>query len=124
MRSEYKVVPAPHRHRRIKGVKGVESRFAMTVEELINENATEGWEYVRADRLPCEHRSWLRRRVEEHTLLIFRRTREDEPRQVLAAAPAAPSPRLASSAERALGRRVAMPHLRAPAAQRDEPPVE
>ena len=114
-RYEYKVVPAPHRFRRIKGVRGPEARFAMTVEELINETAGDGWDYVRADTMPCEHRGWLRRRVEEHTVLIFRREHEMMP-QVKAAEP--PRPRLASAAERAVGRRVPPPTLR-PA---EEPP--
>ena len=113
-RFEYKVVTAPRTGRRIKGVRGVEARFAMTVEEVINDSASDGWEYVRTETLPCEHRGWLRRRVEDHTVLIFRRSREVEPRHVFpsAAEHEPPTPRLSAAAERAAGRRVKVPNLR------------
>ncbi|WP_410918203.1 DUF4177 domain-containing protein [Rhodosalinus sp.] len=71
---EYKVVPAPRRAERIKGVPAPEMRFAMSVEKLMNTYAAEGWEYVRADTLPSEERRGLGgRHTEQRTLLVFRR---------------------------------------------------
>jgi hypothetical protein len=71
---EYKVVPAPRRAEKIKGVPAPEMRFAMSVEKLMNTYAAEGWEYVRADTLPSEERKGLAgRRTEQRTLLVFRR---------------------------------------------------
>jgi hypothetical protein len=71
---EYKVVPAPQRAEKIKGVSAPEMRFAMSVEKLMNTYAAEGWEYVRADTLPSEERKGLAgRRTEQRTLLVFRR---------------------------------------------------
>ncbi|HBZ42997.1 MAG TPA: DUF4177 domain-containing protein [Maritimibacter sp.] len=73
-RYEYKVVPAPRKGKRAKGVKGLEARFAHTLSEALNELAIEGWEYLRADTLPVEERSGL---TSKHTsfqsLLVFRR---------------------------------------------------
>ena len=72
---EYRVVPAPKRGTKARGVKSNEDRFALTLETLMNELGAEGWEYVRADTLPSEERSGLTSRttVYQH-LLVFRRT--------------------------------------------------
>ena len=72
-RYEYKVVPAPKRPTRIRGVKGDEARFAFTIEEVINTSAADGWEFLRAETLPCQHGGWFRRHVDTQTLLVFRR---------------------------------------------------
>ncbi len=77
VRYEYKVEPAPRRPQRVRGVKGDEARFAFTIEETINLAAAEGWEYVRSETLPCEHRGWFRRSTDEQTVLIFRRGKAD-----------------------------------------------
>ena len=74
MRYEYKVVPAPRRGQRAKGVKGSEARFAHAMQSLMNELAAEGWEYLRADTLPSEERQGLRgRSTSWQNMLIFRR---------------------------------------------------
>lgn len=71
---EYKVVPAPARAEKIKGVSAPEMRFAMSIEKLINHHAAEGWEYLRAETLPSEERRGLAgRTTQQRTLLVFRR---------------------------------------------------
>ena len=72
---EYKVVPAPRRGEKARGVKRTEDRFARTLAEAINELAAEGWEYQRAETLPCEERTGLTGRVTNgfQSVLIFRR---------------------------------------------------
>ena len=71
---EYKVMLAPNRGVKAKGVKGTSARFAHGLELLMNEAADEGWEYLRADVLPCEERQGLRGRVEvDQHVLVFRR---------------------------------------------------
>lgn len=71
---EYKVVPAPMRGRKASGVKTPEGRFALGVEDVLNEMARDGWSYLRSDILPSEERQGL---TSSHTvyrsLLIFRR---------------------------------------------------
>lgn len=71
---EYKVVPAPVRGQKARGVKQPEARFALTVETVLNEMAAEGWEFVRAEMLPSEERSGLSKTVTTwRNLLVFRR---------------------------------------------------
>ena len=72
---EYKVIPAPNRSKRVKGVKGSAGRFAAVLSEAMNEQATEGWEYLRSDSLPGEEKpNFFKSRVETYqTVLIFRR---------------------------------------------------
>ena len=71
---EYKVVPAPHRGVRAKGVKGNEARFALSLGNAMNAQAAEGWEYVRAETLPCEERSGLTGKTTTFmNMLVFRR---------------------------------------------------
>ncbi len=123
-RYEYKVVPAPRRPAKLRGVRGDEARFAFTIEEAINVSAAEGWEYVRSDTLPCEHRGWFSRKVEEHSVLIFRRGRSGIEEDV----PAVPSMRAASeprlAADRSSVRRAGFASLRAapPLTERDGEP--
>jgi len=72
---EYKVVPAPRRGSRVKGVKGPAGRFANALESLINELAATGWEYIRAESLPVDERQGLTMRKTEsyQNVLIFRK---------------------------------------------------
>ena len=71
---EYKVIPAPIRGKKAPGVKGPGPRFALALEDLINELAAEGWEYQRSDILPSEERQGL---TSSHTVyrsvMVFRR---------------------------------------------------
>jgi hypothetical protein len=75
---EYKVVPAPVRGLKAKGVKGVEARFAHALESAMNALAAEGWHYLRAETLPCEERiSLMRRSTRDQHVLVFRRARAE-----------------------------------------------
>jgi hypothetical protein len=73
---EYKVVPAPRTAIKEKGAKTTDARFAVTLTRLMNELGAEGWEYQRAESLPCDERRGLTGRVEttQH-VLVFRRER-------------------------------------------------
>jgi hypothetical protein len=75
---DYKVVPAPRRAKKVKGIRAPEELFALTLTEAINEVARQGWEYVRAEHLPAEaSRGWFRSAAHaEQTVLVFRRPRE------------------------------------------------
>lgn len=85
---EYKVVPAPSRGEKAKGIKGAEERFAHSIEMLMNEMAARGWEYQRAETLPSEERSGLTSsQTVWRNLLVFRRTLEAEKAPVLAPDP-------------------------------------
>lgn len=71
---EYKVVPAPEKGRKGKGLKGPRERFANALESVMNELGAEGWEYIRADTLPCEERSGLTGSTTTYqNMLVFRR---------------------------------------------------
>ena len=75
---EYKVVPAPRRAKRVRGVKGAEELFALTLTDAINEVARQCWEYVRAEHLSAEAPGgWFRGGTSgEQAVLVFRRDRE------------------------------------------------
>ncbi len=73
-RFEYKVVPAPARGEKARGLKSTGERFAHAVAQVMNHLAADGWEYLRADTLPCVERSGLTGRMTAfHHLLVFRR---------------------------------------------------
>ncbi|OLS52467.1 hypothetical protein BV392_10950 [Rhodovulum sulfidophilum] len=77
---EYRVLPAPERGRRGRGLKGPAERFAHALEETMNEMAAEGWTYLRAESLPSEDRQGLfgGRSRALRNVLVFRRAREVE----------------------------------------------
>lgn len=72
---EYRVIPAPRRGLKAKGVRSPEDRFARAIEAEMNRMAAEGWEFVRSDTLPCEQKAgWFSRPVTVfQTLLVFSR---------------------------------------------------
>jgi len=78
IRYEYKVRPAPTKGRKVKGLKTPEARFAHTIEDAINVQGAEGWEYLRTDILPSEERQGL---TSSHTVyrtvMVFRRLIEE-----------------------------------------------
>lgn len=78
MNWEYRVVPAPERAGRQRGVRGAEAKFARTIEDVINHMAASGWEYCRAEMLPENAR---RRGTTYHNLLIFRRDPANAPEE-------------------------------------------
>jgi hypothetical protein len=71
---EYKVVPAPERAPKVRGLKGA-SKFAHALQEIMNTLAQEGWEYQRADSLPDEEKKGLMggRETVTRNVLVFRR---------------------------------------------------
>ncbi|MGD1882461.1 MAG: hypothetical protein ACFB11_09085 [Paracoccaceae bacterium] len=78
---EYKVVPAPNKGIKAKGVKTGEERFALAIQELVNEMSAEGWEYQRAETLPSIERAGLTGSTTEwRNLLIFRRLKPAQQR--------------------------------------------
>ncbi len=78
-RYEYKVVPAPTKGLKGKGVKGPEAKFAHAVQELMNGLSGYGWEYQRAETLPSVERAGLTGSTTEwRNVLVFRRLREGE----------------------------------------------
>ena len=75
---EYKVVPAPTRGLKAKGVKGTPARFANALETVMNELGADGWEYQRTDTLPVEERQGLTGKTSSfQNMLVFRRTIEE-----------------------------------------------
>lgn len=73
-RYEFKVIPAPRRGEKARGVKTSEDRFALALTNLMNELGAEGWDYVRADSLPCEERSgFTGTKTTFQNVLVFRR---------------------------------------------------
>lgn len=78
-RFEYKVVPAPKRGEKARGVKTTEDRFALALAQTMNALGTDGWEYLRADTLPCDERVGLTgSRTTYLNMLVFRRAIADE----------------------------------------------
>ena len=72
---EYKVVGAPERAKRARGARTRTDRVARTLQDLINSEAVDGWEYQRTDLIPVEERPGLFSRVREthRAVLVFRR---------------------------------------------------
>ena len=74
VRFEYKAVPAPARGTKAKGVKTTEDRFALAITDALNEHASDGWEFVRVETLPCESRKGLTgTQITEQSMIVFRR---------------------------------------------------
>ncbi len=100
-RFEFKVIPAPKRGEKARGVKSTEDRFALALTMLMNQLGAEGWDYVRADALPCEERAGLTgTKTTFQNMLVFRRvlgnaTGEGQAAErLLLQAPVASGPRL------------------------------
>lgn len=73
-RYEFQVVPAPRRGEKARGARSAEERFALALTRLMNHMGGEGWDYVRADTLPCDERSGLRGvKTTYQNMLVFRR---------------------------------------------------
>lgn len=73
---EYKVIPAPTKGRKAQGIKTPEGRFALSVADVLNAQAAEGWEYLRSDILPSDERQGLTStQTVYRTLLVFRRAK-------------------------------------------------
>lgn len=73
-RFEYKVVPAPTKGEKAKGAKTTADRFAVALMSVMNAQGAEGWDYIRADTLPCDERSGLTgTKTQFRHMLVFRR---------------------------------------------------
>lgn len=87
-RFEYKVVPAPRKGEKVRGAKTLPDRFALTLTQMMNELGRDGWEYLRADTLPCEERvGFTGKATSFQNMLVFRRALA-----VAEVAPLAPRP--------------------------------
>lgn len=93
---EYKVIAVPVRAPRVKGSKSAAERFAHGLTEALNTMAAEGWQYLRAETLPCEERKGLTgtRRTEESVLVFRRALSGSEPMSDSPPYEAAPEPTL------------------------------
>ncbi len=79
MSYEYRVIPAPVKGTKAKGVKTTQDRFALSLQETMNAMAADGWEFQRAETLPSEERSGLTgTKTVYQNVLVFRRPREAE----------------------------------------------
>lgn len=101
---EYKVIPAPRKGQKVKGIKTPEDRFANTLEEVVNAEASRGWEFTRAETLPSEERSGFRSTTLVYrSVLIFRRVQEaatpDHHRTPAVSSPAHDAPRVEDDQE-------------------------
>jgi hypothetical protein len=73
-RFEYQVVPAPKKGEKSKTAKTTADRFAVALTNLMNKMGADGWDYQRADTLPCEERVGLTgSKIAFQNMLIFRR---------------------------------------------------
>ena len=71
---EFKVVPAPTKGLKARGVKSPEDRFALALETLMNDMGADGWEFQRAETLPSTERSGLTGSTTEwRNVMVFRR---------------------------------------------------
>ncbi|THD82230.1 DUF4177 domain-containing protein [Aliigemmobacter aestuarii] len=95
-RFEYRVVPAPRKGEKARGAKTTGDRFALALTHLMNEMGADGWEYLRADTLPCEERVGLTGKTTSfQNMLVFRRAQaaavQTAPVEGHAAAPVVPT---------------------------------
>jgi hypothetical protein len=71
---EYKVIPAPTRGEKSRVAKTSADRFGVALTGLLNEMGRDGWEYQRADTLPCEERvGFTGKTTVFQNMLVFRR---------------------------------------------------
>ncbi|MCJ8139756.1 DUF4177 domain-containing protein [Falsirhodobacter halotolerans] len=85
-RYEYQVIPAPMKGEKARGVRTSADRFALALTTVMNKMGRDGWDYVRAETLPCEERSgWTRRTTVTQHMLVFRRPLRDDTVRVGAA---------------------------------------
>lgn len=71
---EYKVVPAPMKGQKARGVRKSEDKFAFALQEVMNSYAQDGWEFLRSETLPNEERVGLTNTSTTYrSILVFRR---------------------------------------------------
>ncbi|MGH1465216.1 MAG: DUF4177 domain-containing protein [Cognatishimia sp.] len=87
---EYKVVPAPAKGQKARGIRKPEEKFANSIQEVMNEMAQDGWEFLRSETLPSEERSGLTSTTTNYrSLLVFRRALVENTAAALAPEPVA-----------------------------------
>lgn len=92
---EYRVIAAPTRGVKAKGVKTAEDRFSYALEQVMNDMAAEGWEYQRAETLPSIERSGLTSSTTQwRNVLVFRRQIAAEKDTSVTSAPRVEPPQL------------------------------
>lgn len=79
-RYEFKVIPAPRKGEKSRGIKTVEDRFALALTTVMNDLGRDGWDYVRADTLPVDERAGFTGGIKTtfQNMLVFRRVIEQE----------------------------------------------
>lgn len=89
MAFEYKTVGAPEKGKRQRGARSQSDRVAVAFDEVLQDEAVDGWEYLRTDLLPVTERAgWFGRGHEVHrAVMVFRRSLDPTP-NVLAMPPA------------------------------------
>lgn len=88
---EYKVIAAPEKGLKVKGVKAPADRFALALTERMNEMAAEGWDYIRTDTLPSIERSGLTStQTVYRNVMVFRRPLTGESHEIILAEEDAP----------------------------------
>jgi hypothetical protein len=101
MTFEYKTVGAPEKGKRQRGARSQSDRVAAAFDEVLQDEAVDGWEYLRTDLLPVTERSgWFARGHEVHrAVMVFRRSLDRTPSNdaVLARAESGPTLRLTPS---------------------------
>ncbi|WP_392338778.1 DUF4177 domain-containing protein [Loktanella salsilacus] len=109
---DYKVVPAPKRGEKAKGLRAAEDRYALALTNALNAQAALGWEYQRTETLPAEEREGLLGKATVYqNMMVFRRAKPE------AKAAPAPAPMIEDKrAEAATAPVVAAPAVTAPAA--------
>ena len=72
---EYKTVGGPERGRKTRGCRTVADRVAVAMQDIIDAEATGGWEYLRTDLVAVEERRGIlgRKQVMHCPVLVFRR---------------------------------------------------
>lgn len=78
MTFQYHVLPAPSKGLKDKGAKTADARYAVALAQVLNDEAAKGWEFVRAEVLPCEERQGLTgSKTVFVNVLVFRREVDD-----------------------------------------------
>ena len=74
MAFEYHVIPAPAKGRKARGAGSPDARYALALAEALNDEARNGWEFVRAEVLPSQEKQGLTgSRTVYVNVLVFRR---------------------------------------------------
>ncbi|WP_022703871.1 hypothetical protein [Pseudorhodobacter ferrugineus] len=88
-RYEYQVIAAPKKGEKAKAAKTTADRFAHALTGLMNKMGADGWEYLRADTLPCDERVGLTgTKTQFQNMLVFRREMIAEAVEMLTPQPA------------------------------------